>query len=202
MKYDLILAGVGGQGILSIAFVLDHAALLQGLNFKQAEVHGMAQRGGAVQSHWRLSDAVIYSDLIPKGSCDLILSVEPLEALRYIDYLSPEGRIVTSSAPFINIPDYPNVEEILAALKEVKNSLVVDAERMAKEAGSGRAQNMVMLGAAAPFLPLEIRHLRKAIEELFSSRGEKLVAVNLKAFELGWQESLKSLAASPALGKN
>lgn len=198
MKYDLVLAGVGGQGILSIAFVLDRAALLQGLNFKQAEVHGMAQRGGAVQSHWRLSDAIIYSDLIPKGSCDLILSVEPLEALRYIDYLSPEGRVVTSSAPFVNIPDYPNIEEILAALKQVKNSLVVDAERVAREAGSGRAQNMVMLGAAAPFLPLEIHHLRKAIEELFSSRGEKLVAVNLKAFELGWQESLKSSAGSPA----
>ncbi len=198
MKYDLILAGVGGQGILSIAFVIDRTAGLQGLNFKQAEVHGMAQRGGAVESHLRLSDGVIYSNLIPKGRCDLILSVEPLEALRYVDYLDPDGRVVTSSVPYINIPDYPPIEEVLAALKRVKNSLVVDAERLAREAGSSRAQNMVMLGAAAAFLPLDTRHLRTAIEELFSRRGEKLVAVNMRAFELGREAGLKSLASLEA----
>lgn len=201
MKYDLILAGVGGQGILSIAFVLDRAALLEGLNFKQAEVHGMAQRGGAVHSHLRLSDGLIFSDLIPRGKCDLVLSVEPLEALRYVDYLSPEGRVVTSSVPYINIPDYPRMEEVLAALNRVNNCLVIEAEQLASEAGSGRAQNMVMLGAAAVFLPLKIDYLRKAIEEFFSNRGEKMVAINLKAFELGRQEALRSLAVSRASGK-
>src|SRR4030042_5605627 len=115
MKQDIILAGVGGQGILSIAFVIAGAALEDGLEVKQAEVHGMSQRGGAVQSHLRLSQERIFSDLIPKGEADLILSVEPLEALRYVDYLRPEGMVVSSRPPFVNIPDYPDLGTILSA---------------------------------------------------------------------------------------
>ncbi len=185
MKCDLILAGVGGQGILSIAFVLDWAAMAEGLNFKQAEVHGMSQRGGAVQSHLRLSDQPIFSDLIPRGRADLVLSVEPLEALRYLEYLKPDGIVVTNSVPFINIPDYPPREEVLAALRKQKNHLLVEADRMAREAGSAKAQNMVVLGAASPFLPLKLENLRLAIKEIFRPRGEGVVATNLKAFELG-----------------
>ena len=155
MKQDIVLAGVGGQGILSIAFVIDNAALKQGLKIKQAEVHGMAQRGGAVQSHLRLSEEDVHSDLIPKGQADMILSVEPLETLRYIDYLQPEGYIVTSSTPMVNIPDYPDIDKILDEIREVERSVVVDSGELAREAGSGRAQNMVMLGAASPHLVLE-----------------------------------------------
>ncbi|MCX7974787.1 MAG: indolepyruvate oxidoreductase subunit beta [Candidatus Aminicenantes bacterium] len=191
MKYDLILAGVGGQGILSIAFIIDRAALLQGLNFKQTEVHGMAQRGGAVQSHLRLADGPIYSDLIPRGKCDLILSVEPLEALRYLEYLDSQGRVITNSVPYVNIPDYPPLEAILEAIKKVKFHLLVEADKLAREAGSSRAQNMVMLGAASPFLPLESENLKRALKEFFESRDEKMVALNLRAFELGRQVALK-----------
>ena len=185
MKQDIILAGVGGQGILSIAFVIDNAALKQGMNIKQAEVHGMAQRGGAVQSHLRLSSEVIYSDLIPKGQADMILSVEPLETLRYLGYLAPDGRIVASSAPMINIPNYPDTEEVLSAIRHIKGSSLVDSSNLAREAGSGRAQNMVMLGAASSYLMLEPGTLREFIEVLFKPRGQNLVDINLKAFELG-----------------
>lgn len=184
-KQDIILAGVGGQGILSIAAVIDKAALEEGLCLKQAEVHGMAQRGGAVQSHLRLSREAIWSDLIPRGGADMILSVEPLEALRYLEYLSSAGIVVTSSIPHLNIPDYPELAVVLDTVRRAPQSVVVDSEKLAKEAGSSRAQNMVMLGAAAPFLILKEENLRRYIQALFKPRGEALVAMNLKAFDLG-----------------
>ena len=192
MKQDIILAGVGGQGILSIAYVIDHAALADGLFFKQAEVHGMAQRGGAVQSHLRLSDGTIWSDLIPKGEADLILSVEPLEALRYLDHLRPDGAVVTSSTPFKNIPDYPEVERVLEELRRAPRSVVVDSERLAREAGQVKAQNVVLLGAAASCLILEEASLVRTIESLFRGRGPAVLEANLKAFELGKKAALGS----------
>lgn len=184
-KQDIILAGVGGQGILSIAFVVDNAALKEGLNVKQAEVHGMAQRGGAVQSHLRLSSGRIWSDLIPRGGADLILSVEPLEALRYLDFLKPDGRIIASSNPFVNIPDYPDRDEVLAKIKKVPGSLVVDSEKLAKDAGASRAQNTVMLGAASKHLIVAEESLKHFIRALFEKRGERILEANLKAFSLG-----------------
>jgi len=185
MKQDIILAGVGGQGILSIAFVIDNAALKEGFRFKQAEVHGMAQRGGAVQSHLRLSSGAIFSDLVPKGEADMILSVEPLETLRYIDYLAQDGVIVTSTSPFINIPNYPPIEKVLAKLKAEERCIMVDAEELAKEAGISRAQNMVILGAASPHLILKEENLRECIRILFEPKGEKALDMNLRAFQLG-----------------
>jgi indolepyruvate ferredoxin oxidoreductase beta subunit len=187
VKQDIILAGVGGQGILSIAFVIDNAALADGLEFKQAEVHGMAQRGGAVQSHLRLSSARIWSDLIPKGGADLILSVEPLEALRYFDYLKPDGVVVTSATPYKNIPDYPDLEQVLRAIGRVPGSVVVDSEKLAKAAGTVKAQNIVVLGAASRFLILKAESLRSLVETLFKPRGAAVVEANLKAFDLGRQ---------------
>jgi indolepyruvate ferredoxin oxidoreductase beta subunit len=191
MKQDIILAGVG-EGILSIAYVIDNAALADGLFFKQAEVHGMAQRGGAVQSHMRLSDGAIWSDLIPKGGADMILSVEPLEALRYLDYLKPEGIVVTSSTPFRNIPDYPEVDKVLGAIRKAPRSVVVDSENLAKEAGTVKAQNIVLLGAASSFLILKEASLVGTIEALFRGRGTPVLEANLKAFELGKKAALGS----------
>jgi indolepyruvate ferredoxin oxidoreductase beta subunit len=185
MKQDIILAGVGGQGILSIAFVIDSAALQEGLQIKQAEVHGMSQRGGAVQSHLRLSREPIWSDLVPKGRADLVLSVEPLEALRYLDYLAPDGYLVTSSTPYINIPDYPEIDRVLAEVRRGGNAVVIDSDKLAKEAGSAKSQNMVMLGAASNRLMLKPENLEEVIRKLFEPRGETLVALNLKAFALG-----------------
>jgi indolepyruvate ferredoxin oxidoreductase beta subunit len=185
MKTDIILAGVGGQGILSIAATIGMACIANNLYIKQAEVHGMSQRGGAVQSHFRLSSNPISSDLIPKGKVDIILSVEPMEALRYIDYLKPDGWIVTNAAPFINIPNYPEVELVLEKLKKRKNTLILDADEIAKELGSPRSSNIVMLGAASPFIDLPFESLESAIREIFLRKGDKVVEANIESLRAG-----------------
>ncbi len=185
MEKNLILAGVGGQGILSIAFVIDNAALDAGYQFKQAEVHGMSQRGGAVQSHLRYADHPIHSDLIPTGRVDMVLSVEPLEVLRYWKTLSPEGWVVSSITPYINIPDYPDMDELLTQLVSFENVVLVDAGKIAQAAGNLRAQNMATLGAASPLLDFDDEQLLKYVRVLFGAKGEKIVAVNEKAYRYG-----------------
>lgn len=185
MKKDIILAGVGGQGILSIAAVIDSAALSLGYKVKQAEVHGMSQRGGAVQSHLRISDAEIYSDLIGLKSADLIISVEPMESLRYIPFLSENGWVVTSRDCFKNIANYPEEEELFAQIEKLPRKIAVDAEKLAREAGSAKASNIVMLGVAAPFLGIAVDKLRKAIEIIFAEKGQKIIDINLRAFDAG-----------------
>ena len=190
MKCDIVLCGVGGQGILSIAAVIDRVAMDAGLELKQAEVHGMAQRGGAVQSHLRLADRPISSDIIPRGAADLLLSVEPMEALRYLDFLAPEAAVVSSASPFVNIPDYPKIEEVLESLRRVEKHVLLDTRALAKEAGNVRSENTVVLGAASPFLPLPADALQSAMMEAFASKGEAIVQVNRKAFDLGRDAAL------------
>ncbi len=186
MKQDIILAGVGGQGILSIATVIGWAALDQNLYLKQAEVHGMSQRGGDVQSNLRLSDSKIWSDLIPKGECGLILSLEPMEALRYLPYLSAEGWIVTNTTPFVNIPDYPEMQDVKNALDAVGRVISLDCDSIAKEVGSPRSANMVLLGAAAQVMRIiDPDKLREGIAEVFSRKGQSIVDMNLAAFDAG-----------------
>lgn len=192
MKNDIILAGVGGQGILSIAAAIGLAAVNNNLYIKQAEVHGMSQRGGDVQSHLRISDAPIASDLIPAGKADLIISVEPMEALRYLPMLSKDGWIVTNTVPFINIPDYPQPEEVLAQVNAVKNHIAIDAEAIAKEAGSARAMNIVMLGAASLFLDIPFGKIEEGIRQLFGKKGSDVVELNLKALRAGREFSEKN----------
>ncbi|MGE0077937.1 MAG: indolepyruvate oxidoreductase subunit beta [Bacteroidales bacterium] len=192
MKNDIILAGVGGQGILSIAAAIGLAAVNNNLYIKQAEVHGMSQRGGDVQSHLRISDAPIASDLIPAGKADLIISVEPMEALRYLPMLSKDGWIVTNTVPFINIPDYPQPEEVLAQVNAVKNHIAIDAEAIAKEAGSARAMNIVMLGAASLFLDIPFGKIEEGIRQLFGKKGNDVVELNLKALRAGREFSEKN----------
>jgi len=191
MKNDIVLSGVGGQGILSIAAIIGLAALERDLFLKQAEVHGMSQRGGDVQSHLRLSDQEIASDLIPYGKADLIISVEPMESLRYLPWLSKNGWLVTSSEPFINISDYPPVEDVLREIKKIKNHKIIDAVAIAKEAGSSRSGNMVILGAASPFIEMPFSSLENAVRKLFERKGEEMVAVNLRALRAG-REALNS----------
>ncbi len=185
MKRDIILAGVGGQGILSIAAVIGMAAVESGLQLKQAEVHGMSQRGGAVQSHLRISDQAISSDLIPEGSCDMILSVEPMEALRYLPFLSLEGWVVTSSKTFENINDYPDGEALYQEIRKIENSIILDASEIAREVGSLKVSNMVMLGAASDHLGLSMESLEAALEVLFGRKGEEIVQLNKIALKTG-----------------
>ena len=192
MKKDIILAGVGGQGILSIATVIGEAALQEGLYLKQAEVHGMSQRGGDVQSNLRLSSEPIMSDLIPMGGADLIISLEPMEALRYVQYLKPDGWIVTSCVPFLNIPNYPELEEVLARVKEHKNHVLLDVEALAKEAGApAQAANMVLLGAAIHALGIDHDKMIAGVARVFARKGEAIVNTNLAAVEKGYAFSIR-----------
>ncbi len=190
MKKDIILAGVGGQGILSIATVIGSAALQQGLHLKQAEVHGMSQRGGDVQSNLRLSSAPIYSDLIPRGGADLIVSLEPMEALRYLPYLAPDGWIITNTAPLVNIPDYPPMDVVLAELGKQPHVVALDVDALAKDLGAPRAANMVLLGAMAALLRiLEPDALREGIRRVFARKGDAVVESNIKAFDAGLEHA-------------
>lgn len=192
MKKNIILAGVGGQGILSIATVVGEAALTEGLYLKQAEVHGMSQRGGDVQSNLRISSEPICSDLIPKGGADLIISLEPMEALRYVSYLKPDGWIVTSNAPFVNIPNYPDMEELNKHLAAFKNHVALDVETLAKEAGApSQAANMVLLGAAIPMLGIDHDKMIAGVRRVFARKGEAIVESNVAAVEAGYKNGIK-----------
>ena len=186
LRVDIILSGVGGQGILSIAAVIGEAALKEGLYMKQAEVHGMSQRGGDVQSNLRLSDQPIASDLIPKGHADLIISLEPMESLRYLPYLKEDGWLVTNSQPFVNIPNYPDMEKVNEELDKLSHKVILDVEAIAKEVATARAANIVMLGAAAPFIGIEYNKIEDGIRRIFGRKGEEVVEMNLKALKAGY----------------
>ena len=204
MKYDVILAGVGGQGVLSVAAIIARGALKAGLEVRQSEVHGMAQRGGAVQAHLRLSDRPIAADLVGRGRADLILSMEPLEGLRYLAWLEPGGTLITAGEPVRNIPDYPETGEVHDAVRRLPRGRLIEAEALARQAGSARATNMVMVGAASAGLPVAAGHLQQAIEEAFAAKGAEVVRVNLEAFRLGREAVGKDRpvgAASPEGGR-
>ncbi|MBQ3197254.1 MAG: indolepyruvate oxidoreductase subunit beta [Alistipes sp.] len=186
MKKDIILAGVGGQGILTIATIIGEAAAKAGVNLKQAEVHGMSQRGGDVQSTLRLSTEPIYSDLIREGSADLIISMEPMEALRYVPYLVEQGWVVTSSHPYKNIPNYPDVQQIVEELESLPHTVMLPIEDLARQNNMPKSANVVLLGMAARYIEiLSPEELRESIKRVFASKGEAVVEMNLRAFDLG-----------------
>ena len=186
MHRNVILSGVGGQGILTLAAIIDYAAMLSGFHIKQAEVHGMSQRGGAVQSHLRISDKEIYSDLIPKGKADLIISLELMESLRYLPFLSEDGIIITATETVKNITDYLEEEQIIQQIKDSGfKHIFIDARKTALEAGSAKVENVVMVGLASKFLGIEKKQFQNSLKELFADKGDNIIALNLKAFDLG-----------------
>jgi len=185
MKKDIILAGVGGQGILSIATTIGLAVLKKNLNIKQAEVHGMSQRGGEVVSHLRISDSQIFSDLITKGQADMILSLEPLETLRYLPYLNESGWIISNSEPYTNIPNYPDLEMVYNEIRKYKNHVLINADEIAKKLNAPLSANMVLIGAAAHYLGFEQQEIEDAIREQFNKKGDDIVNINIQAFREG-----------------
>jgi indolepyruvate ferredoxin oxidoreductase beta subunit len=190
----MIVGGVGGQGILAVATIIAASALKEGLFIKQAEEHGMAQRGGAVVTHLRLSDSGIYSDLVPQGAAQIVVSMEPMEALRYLDYLSEDGVLLTAVDPVTNIPNYPEPEQLLQTLSKVSGVRLIEAARLARTAGSARATNMVMVGAASAYLPILPARIEAEIRIMFARKGDEVVATNIDAFRLG-----RYAATSPAV---
>lgn len=193
MRTDIVLSGVGGQGILSIATIIGAAAINKGLYIKQAEVHGMSQRGGDVQSNLRISSDPISSDLIPMGGANLIISLEPMEALRYLPYLHKEGWIITNTAPFVNIDNYPDAEELKKSLAELPRVIAIDVDTIAKQVASPRAANIVLLGAAAPFLGIDITELEEGIRTIFGRKGEDIVEMNIKALRAGCEYAQQNI---------
>ncbi len=193
MRTDIILSGVGGQGILSIATIIGAAAIQEGLYIKQAEVHGMSQRGGDVQSNLRISSQPIASDLIPLGKADLIISLEPMEALRYLPYLCKDGWIITNTVPFVNIPNYPEQEKLLKRIQSLEHSVTIDVDTIARSVASPRAANIVLLGAASPFLGIEVNKIEEAIRTVFGRKGEAIVEMNRKAFRAGLEIAEQSI---------
>lgn len=185
MTYDIVLCGVGGQGVLSLAAIIAKGAMMEKLQVKQAEVHGMSQRGGAVIATLRISPEEIFSDLIPEGSANMILSMEPLESLRHIKFLKIGGQLITGRDPFINIPDYPEMETLYKEIEKFPSSMIIDTKTLAVEAGSARAQNIVLVGSASKVLPIKEDTFLKAIEDVFIRKGEDVVNINKKAFLLG-----------------
>jgi indolepyruvate ferredoxin oxidoreductase beta subunit len=196
MKKDIILAGVGGQGILSIATVIGTAALSSGLQLKQAEVHGMSQRGGDVHSNLRIADHEIFSDLIPYGRADLIISVEPMESLRYLPWLSKEGWLISNNVPHINIPDYPDMDQIYLAIEAIGQHVLINADQIAKDLGMARSANMVILGAASPWLGINYEEIENAVKNIFASKGAEIVGQNLKALAAGKEYAINSRNSS------
>ncbi|MEG1664943.1 MAG: indolepyruvate oxidoreductase subunit beta [Mucinivorans sp.] len=185
MNKNIILSGVGGQGILSIAAIIGQAALRANLYIKQAEVHGMSQRGGDVQSNLRISSKPIHSDLIARGTADLIIALEPMEALRYVPYLAAEGWVVANSAPFCNIPSYPDQEAIIGALNGRGNTILLNVDELAAEHKLERSANMILLGATSLVLGIDFNELEQGIQDVFGAKGSKVVEQNLRALALG-----------------
>jgi len=185
MTFDIILAGVGGQGVLSVSAIIASSAMQEGLAVKQSEVHGMSQRGGQVLANLRIADHPIASDLIPRGSAALLLSMEPLESLRYLDYLALDGTLITATEPVVNIGDYPPIENVLAQVRRLPRAILVDAEQLARHAGSARATNMVMVGAASHLLPVSFESLEHFVQTMFAAKGAKVVETNLTALRAG-----------------
>jgi len=185
MKTDIILSGVGGQGIVTIGATVGMAALHNDMHLKQSEVHGMSQRGGAVSSHLRISEKPISSDLIPHGKADVIISVEPMEGLRYLPFLSKEGWLVTNTTPFVNIPNYPEMDIVMENIKAMGQFIALDADAMAKEIKAPRSSNIIVLGAASPFLNISYENLEEGIKAIFGRKGPDVVDINLKALQVG-----------------
>jgi indolepyruvate ferredoxin oxidoreductase beta subunit len=184
---DVVVVGVGGQGVILISEIIGRAAMLAGLSVRGVETHGMAQRGGSVINHIRVG--CDYSAMISPGSADVLLAMEPAEALRYAHYLSPEGVALVNTRQVLPVTvttgqaTYPPLEEILAPLREVSSEVwPMDATGLATEAGSPQATNVVMLGALSKHLPIEEAILLEALSETVPA---KFLEINRKAFELG-----------------
>ena len=172
MQYNIILCGVGGQGILFLSKFFIQVAMKAGLNAKQSEIHGMAQRGGSVFAHLRLSDGEIYSPLIPEHCADMVISMEPLEVYRYTNFINKNTKLIVNATPFKNINNYPDEEKVLAPLKQNGVFLIENAF------------NITLAGCASKFLPVNKEVFSEVLSEM-SKKSQELYEKNKADFEKG-----------------
>ncbi|MDK2983149.1 MAG: indolepyruvate ferredoxin oxidoreductase, beta subunit [Thermococcaceae archaeon] len=192
-EYNIVITGVGGQGVLTAANILGWAALRAGYKVRLGEVHGMSQRFGSVISYVRFGEDV-YGSMVPEGKADVILSFEPVEALRYVNYLKEGGMAVINTKPIVPVQvsmgmaKYPSLDEIRRIFEEDFKAKWIgfNAEELAEKAGHVVTTNTVLIGALTqvPEFPLDAEHVREVIK---ISVPPKAVDVNMKAFDLGIQ---------------
>lgn len=199
MKLNIIIVGVGGQGALTTAGILARAAMRSGLNVITAETHGMAQRGGSVEVHVRIGN--VRAPLIPIGAADIMIALEPSEALRYAKYLNPQTTIILNTRKIIppsvttGISTYPSLEKIIRTLKSITDKIfAVNASEIAEEAGNILTSNVVVLGILLGItdIPVDYTGIEETIKEVMPA---PVVDVNLKALKLGYDYS-KSIRPS------
>ncbi len=190
--YKIQLIGVGGQGTIKASTIIGEAAMKKGLNVVMSEVHGMAQRGGTVVTEFKIGEA--HSPLIEEGAADLMIAFEPAEALRALNKINQESFVIVNSSPIVpftvslGISEYPELSSVFEELKvKIKNLLIINAQKIAKEAGSIISENMVLLGAAVatPNFPIEKDLVIQSMKE---NLPPKSIETNLKAFEMGFEE--------------
>ncbi len=186
IKLDIVISGVGGQGAILASDIIGKAAVLEGVPIRAAETHGMAQRGGSVVNHIRLGCEL--GSMIPLHGADVLLALEPAEALRYIDSLSDDGVVIVNTQPVFPITvtsggdEYPDVSEIVSVLKSNHKVVAFNAFELAIEAGHPQAMNVVMVGAVSNYLPMSEELLIDCIKRMVPP---KTVDINVRAFELG-----------------
>ena len=190
--YKIQLIGVGGQGTIKASTIIGEAAMMKGLNVVMSEVHGMAQRGGTVVTEFKIGEA--HSPLIEEGAADLMIAFEPAEALRALNKINQESFVIVNSSPIVpftvslGISEYPELSSVFEELKvKIKNLLIINAEKIAKEAGSIISENMVLLGVAVatPNFPIEKDLI---IRSMMENLPPKTIETNLEAFEMGFEE--------------
>jgi indolepyruvate ferredoxin oxidoreductase beta subunit len=183
--HGIVLSGVGGQGVLSLAQIALEALRRSGLQALQSEIHGMSQRGGSVHAQVCFSEAPLTSPIIDEGCADLLIALEPLEALRYVAMLRMNGHLVVSEEPQVNMEGYPPLEDVYAALKAVRGAHLVDTEDLARRLNHRQAGGMALLGMASKYLPVPVETWHEVIRERFEAKGLRVCEKNLEAFEAG-----------------
>ena len=183
--FGVIVAGVGGQGAITLAQLVLGAAWKSGFFVHQSEVHGMSQRGGSVNAHILFDKKEVSSPVVMEGAGNLLIGMEPLETLRYLSLLRKDAEVVSSVIPIKNMAEYPDVDKILSELKSVPGVTLVDTDKYSKELSNKKAGNIILLGIASKHMPISKKMWHEVIKERFEGKGEKIIDKNIEAFEFG-----------------
>ena len=187
MSCKIIVSGVGGQGAITIAQLILGAAFKDNLYALQSEVHGMSQRGGAVNAHVIVSSMEVFSPVVMAGDGDILISLEPLETLRYLPLLKSGAHVIAAMEPVVNMDNYPEREELMGALARIPGVQLIDTETHSRALNAKKSGNIILLGVAARHMGIASARWREALTERFAGKGEAIITKNIEAFECGYQ---------------